>query len=353
MIKLYQRYIISLYLKNFFIIFLALEFFYVGVDFLTNFKDLPDSANLQVLYVIFNFMTAVNYVLPISIIFAMIMTKFYMIRSNELVSMYSIGVSKNELIRPIFFSSIVLVIVYYLLNTSQFAYAYDLRSNILHDSQLSSTSSELFLKQGNQYVYFDKLDPYKQEAINVKVFDIEDNELQRIITAKNGVFQNNTWLLENVKITNKPVVKNENTSLSIEYLDKLNILKGFRPSIIENAHQGKNSLSIIDAVEAIKFFNHQGINIDSFKANLYLVIFFPLYAPLMVLILYYYLPVSGRFFNLAFVSFVFIFIALVGWGVLFIIGKFSANSVISPEIGIILPIIFLSFFAFYLHRKNI
>ncbi|MDR0468179.1 MAG: LptF/LptG family permease [Campylobacteraceae bacterium] len=352
MIKLYQKYSVSLYLKNFFIIFIALEFFYVGVDVITNFKDLPSSANLQILYVVFNFLTAVNYVLPISIIFAMITTKFHMIRTNELVSLYSIGVSRNALIKPIFLTALSIVFVYYGLNMSQFSYSYEYRSNILDNARLGSTSSELFLKHDNQYIYFEELNPYKQEVLDVKIFDIEDNELKSAISAISAKYISDEWVLQDVQIMTKPEIVSQNVAISIKMQDELAVLRGFRPSIIESAHQGKKSLSIPDAIEAIKFFKDQKVNIVPFKSNLYLMLFFPLYAPLMVLILYYYLPISGRFFDLALMSFVFVFIGLVGWGILYIVGKFSANSVISPEIGIILPIVFLSTLAIYLYRKN-
>lgn len=350
--KLYQKYSISLYLKNFFIIFLALGFFYVSVDFITNFKDLPDSANLQILYLMFNFLTAVNYVLPISIIFAMIVTKFHMIRTNELITLYSIGISKNALIRPIFFTSLFIVFIYYGLNMTRFAYAYEYRSNILDNSQLSSISSGLFLKHDNDYVYFEELNPYSQEAQGVKIFKVEGNELTNTVNAKSAKYERNSWVLKEVTIISKPEIIGQNSSLSIVSQDEYITLRGFRPTIIENAHQGKNSLSIPDAIEAISFFKNQGVNVSSFKSNLYLTLFFPLYAPLMVLILYYYLPTSARFFNLALMSSIFVFIGLVGWGFLYVVGKFSANSVILPEIGIVLPIALLSLFSIYLYRKN-
>lgn len=75
--KLFEKYIIQNYLKNFFVIFIALDLFYVGVDLLTNYNNIPDSANLQILYALFQGMNAVNYVLPLSIVFGMIVTYFW------------------------------------------------------------------------------------------------------------------------------------------------------------------------------------------------------------------------------------------------------------------------------------
>jgi lipopolysaccharide export LptBFGC system permease protein LptF len=51
-------------------------------------------------------------------------------------------------------------------------------------------------------------------------------------------------------------------------------------------------------------------------------------------------------------NFAFIFVALVGWGVLFTLGKFAANSVVAPEFAILLPIIILGIAALILYHKN-
>ena len=82
------------------------------------------------------------------------------------------------------------------------------------------------------------------------------------------------------------------------------------------------------------------------------MIFFPLFAPLAVLVLYYYLPVTGRFFNLALLSFGFFIATLCAWGVLFVLIRFSLNGVIIPELGIIVPITALLGFAAFLVFKH-
>ena len=47
--KLYARYVGWVYIKSFLIVFLALELFYVGIDLLTNLKDLKPSENHKLL----------------------------------------------------------------------------------------------------------------------------------------------------------------------------------------------------------------------------------------------------------------------------------------------------------------
>ena len=94
--NLYARYVGWLYFKYFAILFIALTLFYVGIDILTNLKDMPASANLKLLYFGLTSLTAVNYVLPLALIFALITSKFSMIRSNELVSFYALGIDKDR-----------------------------------------------------------------------------------------------------------------------------------------------------------------------------------------------------------------------------------------------------------------
>ena len=51
--KTLTRYLLEKYFKNFIIVLLSLEIFFVGIDYLQNFKSIPDSANLQLLYVLY------------------------------------------------------------------------------------------------------------------------------------------------------------------------------------------------------------------------------------------------------------------------------------------------------------
>jgi len=351
-IKIYQRYITFIFLKNFFIIFASLQFFYLGLDLMQHLKKLPDSANLQILYSLYTFLNAINYTLPVSILFAMIVSKFYLIKNNELIAMYASGVSKNRLIKPIFFSSLVIVILYVGLNFTNFAYSKDYAHNILTKSTLATTYNNLFLKYFDKYIYMKKLNPLKKEATGVKIFDLNGSDLRSITNAKSAKFQQDYWVLNDVKVTYKPSVIKKDAKLSLKSYKQHKDLKGYKPKIIENLYEGKSSFSIMDAIEAINLFLTQSVNIVKIKATLFKMTIFPFFAPLLSLILFYYMPVSIRFFNLALVSSVFVFISLVSWAILFMLVKMSMNSVLSPEIGIILPIVLLAFFALYLYRKN-
>ena len=351
--KLYQRYIIFNYLKNFFIIFLSLEFFYVGIDALSNYKNFPDSANLQLLYIVFRTLDAVSYSVPLSIVFAMIVTKFGMIKSNELVTLYSIGVTKKSVLKPLFLSALSISLIYISLNFTSFAYAYEYSRNLLKYSTIATNSTGLFLKNDNKYIYFKKLDPIKKQALGIKIFSIEDNDLVKIISAKTGYFYEDSWVLKDVTIKIKPKVESINDEgITLIKQDRYVTLEDFRPKIVENVHKGAYNMSILDTIDALRFFASQNINLDRIKTLLYSHLLFPFFAPLLVVILFYKLPTSSRFFNAPLLSFVFIFITLSTWGVLFIFTKLSAASVVFPEVGVVLPMSLLGFYALKQHYKE-
>jgi len=351
-LKIYQRYVSVIFVKNFFIVFLALQFFYLGIDLMQNFKKLPNSANLQILYSLYTFLNAINFTLPISLVIAMIISKFSLIRTNEIIAMYASGISKNSLIKPIFFTSIIVTIFYILLNFTNFTYSKEYAHNILNHSTVSISSSKLFLKYNNNYIYINKLDPFKKKAYGIRIFKIENDDLRTITKAKSADFVKDYWILNDIKILNKPSVDKKGAKLTSISYKHYKTLKGFKPKIIENVYEGKSSFSVTDAFQAIKLFLSQNVNISKIKASLFAMLIFPFFAPLLNMILFYYLPVSNRFFNLAIASSAFIFTSLMVWAVLFMLIKMSLNGVINPELAIILPIFLLSCFATYLYLKN-
>ncbi|WP_314978530.1 LptF/LptG family permease [Campylobacter rectus] len=350
--NLYARYVGWLYFKYFVILFVALTLFYVGIDILTNLKSMPASANLKLLYFGLTSLTAVNYVLPLSLIFALIASEFSMIRSNELVSFYALGIDKNRLIKPPFYIALAITFIYVGLNFTPFAYAYEYGRNIVKLSNLSRTSSDIFLKFEGKFVYMDSLNPISGEAKDVRIFDINGSNLRSATFGLSARFVDDLWLVKQAKIVNLPQnIKLGEKGLDIKRLGELKTLENFKPKTIENAAAESSAITIPDAVDYIQAFKNEGIGLNSVKTTLYNLAFSPFFAPFMVLIIYYFLPVTGRFFNLALKSFIFTIASLCVWGALFVMMRFARNGVISPEIGVLLPVILLGAYAFYLHFK--
>jgi len=350
--KLFERYIVKNYLKNFLIIFIALDFFYVGVDLLTNYTSLPASANLQMLYALFQGMNAINYVLPLSIVFAMIVTHFSMIKSNELICMYASSISKKALIRPFFMTAFALTSAYIALNATEFAYAYEYSTNLKKYNRISNNSEDLFLKHNNSYIYFKKLDPFKKVAYDVTLFETDGTDLTKITRASLATFKEQHWVLEAADVIHKPNIQAlGDGGLRIEQRETIEAMENFKPRIMDVVYQDEHTLSIPDGIEALRFFETQGVNTSRIKATLFYQLFFPLFAPFLVVFLYAKAPVMGRYFDTALISSLFAFITLATWSGLFVLSRLCANGVIFSEIGILLPVVLLGFVALYFYTK--
>jgi lipopolysaccharide export system permease protein len=351
--RLFERYIVLNYLKNFAIIFIALDLFYVGVDLLSNYESLPDSANLQLLYALFQGMNAINYVLPLSIVFGMIVTHFGMIKSNELICMYASSISKQALIKPFFLTSLTLTLCYIALNATEFAYAFEYSTNLKKYNRISNSSEDLFLKHNTHYIYFKRLDPFKKMAYEVSIFETNGADLTKIIRAASAQFVENHWVLDNAVVTHKPLVSTlDDKGIVVETLPSLRTMENFKPRIMDTVYQNEHTLSIIDGIDALRFFETQGVNTHKIKATLFYQLFFPLFAPFLVVFLYHRAPIMGRYFNVALSSSLFAFVTLMLWSGLFLLSRLSANGVIFSEIGILLPIVLLGFAALYVYSKR-
>ncbi len=350
--KIYQKFLLKLYFKNFLILFLALELFFTGIDLMQNFKHLPPSANLQIIYTSNIFLNFINYTLPLSLIFAMLTTIFQLIRSNELVSLYALSTSKREVITPIFVLSLLITLLYIFLNTSNFVKANEFADSIKKRGEISNTSRDLFLKSGKDYIYIETLLPLKKEGKNIKIFHTNNADVDYILSAKTAYFKENAWELRDITKTIKPDINQKDAKLQQIKIDSMIALKGFKPQIIDNLFKGKSKLTIQDSFSAIKLLNTQGLKTDKIRANLYIMIAFPLFAPIALLALFYPMPTQRRSANLALLSTFYIFAILMLWGLLFTMAKISSNGAILPEFGILIPLLLLLLLSVYLIYKN-
>ena len=193
-----------------------------------------------------------------------------------------------------------------------------------------------------------------QIANDVRIFEINGTNLLSTTFANHANFKDNEWILKDVNQTLLPqILELGEAGFNKIQSESLDALKGFKPKSIESAASVENSkFNIPDAINFIKTFKNEGIGLDSAKTAFYNLAIAPFFAPFLLLIFYYHLPVTGRFFNLALSTFIFVVITLVVWGLLFILAKFAQTSVILPEIGIVLPVILLFAYAIYLIKSH-
>jgi len=347
------RYIASHYIKYFLIILVALVLFLVGFDYMDNASRLSRSANLVVIYLVYKSFFAIDMLLPLALIFGMITTKIHLIRSNALVSFYSLGYSRVDILKPfVIVSSVVVVIFISLHSLSSFSRADEFSNNIRKNAEYLSPTRDLFFIYEDKYVYFSKMLPLQEKAEGIRVFTIKNNSLKEVLMAKESFYRDGYWHIKDADIIIKPdKIDFESLGIKLTHKNDFGILKGFRPKMLDQVYEGKVNFTIKNAIDAIVLLDKQNININSIKSALYKIFIYPFFVPCLVVIIFFFVPVSARFLNISLFSFGAILITLLVWGILFMMIELSNNKTISSEIGVVMPVAILFLIALRQWRR--
>ena len=265
-----SKFILKKYIINFIIVLISLELFFVGIDYLQNFKNIPSSANLQLLYILYNSFFTLTLALPLSIVFGWIITLVIFIKNNEFVAFNALGATRKDIFMPVVFTSIFLLISLIMLQMTPLAYSYDQKRKILDNEYFSSTKTDIFLKYDDYYVYFKKLLPLEKKGENIHIFKVINNDVVETIIAEKAYFQNNRWYVVDAKIITKPENINiDESKLDIRYEKFLHTLDGFKPKILDSVYENKSEFSILDAISALILLKEQGINTQKIRGIIY------------------------------------------------------------------------------------
>ncbi len=352
--KIITKYLLQKYLKYFFIILIALEIFFVGFDYLQNYRFLPNSANLQILYILYNAFFILTITLPLSLLFGWVLTITVMIKDNNIISFYSLGISKKDILLPIFVLSFFITSLLILMQSTSLAYAAEVKSKILNNKYFINEKSNILLKYNDNFVFFKKLFPLEKRAIDIRIFTIKDNKLVKTIIAKKAYYQNNRWYIIDAKIIKNPKdIFWEESKLDISHEKFLYTLDGFKPEIINNVYKAKVQYSIPDAIYTILLFNKQELNTNKIEAILYSKIIIPFFVLPIIVLVFLYSNASNRFFHAGkFVS-LWVFASLFVWGIFFLLQKLAIGNVLNAKLALILPLIILFFVSYYIYKKRI
>jgi len=337
------KYISFHYLKYFFVILFALVLFLVGFDYMDNAEELSESANILLIYLVYKSFFAIDMLLPLSLIFAMITTKIFLIRSNALVSFYSLGYSKIDILKPFVVVSTSIIVLFISLHAlPKFSRADEFAKNIRNYSQYLNLSQDLFFTHKDKFIYFSKMHPLKQEAEDIRIFSIENNSLKEVVIAKKAVYRDDAWHIKEADLITKPDdISFSSPGIKVSIGQDLKILEGFRPKMLDQIYEGKVNFTIGDAFDALVLLENQGIDTTSIKGALYKIFIYPFFVPCIVIIIFFFVPISARFLNISLFSFGAILVTLMVWGVLYMLIELSNNKTISSEVGIVTPIVFL------------
>jgi lipopolysaccharide export system permease protein len=320
----------------------ALIMFLVGFDYLQNVNDLPKSANILLIYLVYRVFFAIDMLLPLALVFAMISTKIHLIRSNAMVSFYSLGYSRIDVLKPFIAVSTIIVLLFITAHSTNFARADEFANNIRKTQQYLNPTKDLFFTYEDKYIYFAELSPLQKKATDVRVFSIENRNLIEMISAKEAFYRDNEWHLVDAHIMKKPKnVDSINSGIEILHVSDLGMLHDFKPKILDQVYEGKVNFTIGDAVDALYLFKDQKVNISQIKSSLYKIFVYPFFVPALIVIIFFFVPTSSRFLNVSLFSFVAILSTLVVWGIIFMMIEYANNKTVSSEVGIILPVFIL------------
>ena len=321
----------------------ALILFMVGFDYMGNADELSSSANLLLIYLVYKSFFAIDMLLPLALVFAMISTKIFLIRSNALVSFFSLGYSRVDVLRPFVVVSSAIILLFISLHSwSSFARADEFSNNIRTNAQYLSPTRDLFFTYKGQYVYFSKMLPLQEKAEDIRVFSVHNNSLKEVLVAKEASYRDEYWYIKEADIIKKPDdLSFSSSGIEVNSVNDLKILGGFRPKILDQVYEGKVNFTIKNAIDAILLLDEQNINTSSIKGALYKIFIYPLFVPCLIVIIFFFVPMSVRFLNVSLFSFGAILATLLIWGILFMLIDLSNNKTIPSEIGVIVPVFIL------------
>ncbi|SFZ98479.1 Permease YjgP/YjgQ [hydrothermal vent metagenome] len=336
------------YIKNLFAILFGLSAAFAIIDYFQHIEQLNISSNYQILYIFYMWQEALGLLYPLAIVFAVIMTKIGMVKSNNMGALHAFGYNKKRLFFPIFVVISLVYAAFFYLQTTEFSYAKD-KAKVLLENQINAYDvNDVFFKYNDTFVYIEKLDPIKKIINNITIFKVKDDEVLYTMKAPYAIYGENLWEAKNAVVKQHVYKDGKLLKYNIEHKESIITLRGYKPKIITSLYEGK-ALNIIDAYATWQLFEKQNINSDKVRAVIYNKVIVPLFAIALALILFFKLPFHARMMSLGLVIASSLGATFVIWGVLFGLNQMGENGVLKPEITAILPIIILWIYAIYVY----
>ncbi len=337
-----------LYLRYFLIVLIALSSFMVGFDLMENASELPSSANLVLIYIMYKFFYAIDMMLPISLTFAIIISLVELIRSNALAAFFALGYSKVRIMAPFLSVAGGLILIYIAMHSTNFARSNEFANNLRETSQFIRPTSNLFFTHEGNYIYFGNLYPLSKRAEDIRIFTFKEGHLQEALGASEAIYDEGYWKIEKAHILRPSETFDiKGSGFVTQEGENIRVLRDFKPKILDQVYEGKANFTIGDGLDALKLLENQNVDVAKIKSALYRMFITPWFAPILMVIFFTYAPISSRFLNLSLFSFGAILVTLIVWGILFMMGELSNNKTLAPEIGIIVPIAALVFVMFW------
>ncbi|HIP19350.1 MAG TPA: YjgP/YjgQ family permease [Sulfurovum sp.] len=346
--SLHFRYLSLAYFKNLFSILFGLSVAFAVIDYFQHIDKLNVSSNYQILYIFYMWQEALGMLYPLAIVFAVIMTKLALVKSNTMGALHAFGYNKKRLFYPLFAVASFTYGSFVFLQTTEFSYAREKAELLLENEMNAYDVNDVFFKYNDTFVYLEKLDPIQKKIENITIFQVAGHQVHYTIKAPYAVYGDNEWIAKDAVVKVHIYKNGKLVKYKVEHKESITTLHGYKPKIITSLHEGK-ALNIIDAYHTWELFEKQKINSDKIRAVMYNKIVVPLFAIALALILFFKLPFHARMMNFGLVIASSLGATFVIWGILFGLNQMGQNGVLIPEITAILPIVLLWIYALYVY----
>ena len=348
MMRLVTLYLIKHYLKNFFILLIGMSFAVVLIDLMQHITSLSGGVNLKILYLFYRWESILALIYPVVIVLALVMTKMSFVKENRWVALYSFGYSAKTLLKPLFFSGLMIYMIFISLQFTRFSYSKESADAILHRSQAHLEVNELFFKYNDNFVYVKELDPVKKIIYDATLFVIDKQNVKIIITFPQAKYRDGRWVAKDVTIKIKKYSNGKLSGYDIKRIDALQILEGYKPKVVKLIYEG-HSLTLVDGWNAYILLKKQGLDTTKIKALLYNKVVMPIFALAMMVIFFFKIPSYQRFMRREIVWAGAIGITLTIWGVLHALFWLASSGVVIPDLAQPPIVALLSIYAIYLY----
>ncbi|WP_456433862.1 LptF/LptG family permease [Nitratifractor sp.] len=333
----YARYIVRHYLRHFLILLFGLSVAVTFIDYLQNLHRFQVGANLRLLYAVSMWEYFVQLLFPLVSVFAFVWTMVRFIRDNTLVSLFSFGYAPQEVLRPFLFVAVGIYLLFAALAFTPFAYAHNRSSAILHNTLSQQKVRDLFFKHDRSFVYIRELDPVRRVLHGVIRFGFRGGKLVSILQVSRARYSRDGWTAPRAE---ERVLRFDSRGEAVGFTDHnrshLTILRGYRPRVVKLIYKGR-SLRIPDALAAWKLLAAQHLDSSKIRATLYNTLVMPLFAPALVILLFFRIPPHRRYLRLEMIWLVSLASALLVWAFFFAMYRLGRNGVIDPNWGMLLP----------------
>ena len=342
---MYFRILFFKFLKNFILIITTLMLFFVFIDYMMNVSKLPDSINLEILYIFYNSMNASITIYSLTLVFAVLVTILSLVKTNEMVAFLSIGYSKRRLLFPLMSGALLVSAAFIgVQSITNISFQDRARAILSGEYFTSNVDNNLFFKYRNTVIYMKKLDSVKKIAYDMKLFTVEQGKIQTIYEVPQAKFQNNQWIPNKVI---KYSIKHNKFDKEILHIT---LLKGFKPAIL-NKLESRKAMTLKIAVQALFLFKKGHIDLNFIKTYIYNAIIPPISFILLIFLIVLKAPIHPRISNISLFVFTSIFSSILLWGMFLLAQKMSIGGVVIPEIAFFTPFLILLGLTIYYFRK--